>query len=171
MVLQALSATAVISSTNLSLILLLGWDFGSRSRLDTLYIDAAWLLGPFSVVKNCSELQPLLELMMGGGDYDASAGDLADLLKNCADTLIKKMPCTTEIDDELYCISAQNTVRTSLACSMLRCLPSTHHRSVCTCLGISVCRGTQTFGLKGSRTRSSLLLMNECTLEISCCIQ
>lgn len=85
------------SSLDLSLLSLLGWDFGSRSRIASLYIDEAWLLGPFSMVKNCSALQPLLEALMGGGaGPDAAApvaaGGFAGLLSNCADVSIKELP-------------------------------------------------------------------------------
>ena len=72
------------SSMDLSFLSRLGWDFASRSRISTLYIDEAWLLSPFAMVKNCSELQSALQPLMGAeGPAEASGGDLGDILKNC----------------------------------------------------------------------------------------
>jgi hypothetical protein len=95
-----LAETSATSTMDLTLLSRIGWDFGSRNRISTLYIDQAWLLGPFSVVKNCKALQPLLAFLTGGAGSNATApaaaaasyGGFASLLKNCAETSIKKMP-------------------------------------------------------------------------------
>lgn len=98
MVIQALAETSITSSFDLSVLSLLGWDFGSDRTLASLYIDEAWLLGPFSMVQNCSALQPLLQLLANGAAgantstaVPAAAGGFEGLLSNCADTSAKRM--------------------------------------------------------------------------------
>lgn len=95
MALQVLADVSSTFSIDLTMLSLLSWDFGSRSRLNSLYIDEAWLLNPFSIIKNCSELQPILEQLTAGtansSDPEAASG-FAGLVRNCADVSTKKMP-------------------------------------------------------------------------------
>ena len=121
-VVQALSQSSLISTYDLSLISVLGWDLGSTTLLSVLQIDEA-VLGepaPFSMVPDCEEFETLRNSLVTAltgpesGPESATRNSTLDRLLtnlNCASVTIKEMPSTTEIDDELYCSFTDNTVR------------------------------------------------------------
>ena len=124
---QRLSQPGLISSYDLSLISLLGWDFGTTALLNILQIDSAVLEqpAPFSMVPDCEALQAsvnatLAQFIAAAGvnattdeeEEDGPGGVLERLLKNCASVALKPIASTAEIDDELYCTFPDNTVCT-----------------------------------------------------------
>jgi hypothetical protein len=116
------SSGSLVSTYDLSVLTLLGWDLGAMERLDSLQLDPGYLIGtgPFTMVQNCSAVQPLLE-QLGGGANATNSTDPAEvgrspfdlLLKNCANTTVVRMPSV--------CDPVTHSPAQYLACSAVHC--------------------------------------------------
>lgn len=88
LVIQALSEQALVSTFDLSLLALLGWDLGTRESINSLQLDEAYLAAPFSMVPSCAALTPLLTQLRA----EIGGGPVGSLLRACASTTVRKLP-------------------------------------------------------------------------------